>query len=122
MASILGLHNSEDDYNDDTNILLISYKSTDDMICAHVAIPNTVYTNQEPKLHCVQNDTVEHGYTHANNISDNIKLHTDDSVDLDSATNKGEYVEVKFTCKERRFLLSNKPLRSLMSIDFQQGG
>ena len=125
MASILGLHDSEDDYNDDTNILLISYNSAVDkngIMCAHFEIPDTIYTNQEPKLHCVQSYTVVHGYTLANNISDNFELNINGSFDLNSAINEGEYIGVKFTCKEWSFILSKKPLRSLMLMDCQQGG
>ena len=74
-ASLLGLHDSDDDYKDDANISLVSYRSADELIGAHIAIPDITTIHN---LHCVTTDTVEHEHLHANSTSDDKKLHTCD--------------------------------------------
>lgn len=119
IAGLLGLHDSDDDYEENTKMSLVSYTSADKLIRAHITIPDTATL----ELHRVREDTVKHDNTHATiNTSDDVKLHTGGPTALKSVGDEDTNIGVEFTSKEKRFLLSNKPLSSLLPMDFQQGG
>ena len=118
VAGLLGLHDSDDDYEENTDMSLISYTSGDELIGAHITIPNT----ETIESHRVRTDTVEHHETNETiNTSDDVKLYTGVSTALTSAEEEDTNIGIKFSNKEKRFLLSNKPLNSLLPMDFQQG-
>ena len=116
VASLLGLHDSDDDYKEDVDMPLVKYTSMDELIGAHIAIPDVATIHNS---HRVTKDAVEHNYLHANNnTSDDKKLYTSASITLKSVGEKDSNIRVAFTSKERRFLRSNKPLSSLLPMDF----
>lgn len=117
VAGLLGLHDSDDDYEENTEISLVSYTSSDELVGAHITIPTTAMFES----HHVRTDIVEHHNTNEN-TSDDDKLYTGVSTALTSAEEKDTNIGVKFSNKEKRFLLSNKSLHSLLPTDFQQGG